>query len=222
MPVTVRQIPLFPLQTVLFPGGQLPLVIFEERYKVMLSELLESGGEFGVVLIRTGREVGGNATTYDVGTIATIDECEEAQGGRFRVQARGLQRFRIRRMLEPRPYPFAEVEFIDDSEVRRDERLARAIETVRTVFPMYFRMALLLSDQWARGISLPTSPHRLVNFLAPWLQVDDEVKQRLLEIESAADRVSQLAEVLDDLVTRTREQVNQHTREKYAGFGSQN
>lgn len=216
------EIPLFPLKTVLFPGAQLPLMIFEERYRVMLKELLDSGGLFGVLLIRSGNEVGPGAIPYTVGTTARIEECEELEGGRFRVQARGVQRFTLLRMLPPRPYPYGEVELIDDTSVERDQRLQRATETVRAVFPVYFRMALQLTDQWSRGITLPERPHRLVNFLAPWLQTDEEVKQRLLEIIPATDRVAQLAEVLDDLITRTRIEVERYKRRKYAGLGAAN
>ena len=220
--MTTVQIPIFPLQTVLFPGAQLPLVIFEERYKVMCEELRESGGVFGVVLIRHGNEVGGGAIPFEVGTTARIDEYEPAEGGRFRLQATGVKRFRVVRMLSPRPYPYAEVELIDDDVYERDSRLVSAVETVRTVFPLYFKMALQLTDQWARTINIPSSPHRLVNFLAPWLQAEEEAKQRLLELIPAADRVGYLAELLDDLVTRTREDVDDYCRRKYAGFGAQN
>lgn len=216
------EIPLFPLKTVLFPGAQLPLTVFEERYKTMTRELLESGGHFGVLLIRDGSEVGPGAIPFSVGTTARIEECEELDGGRFRIQARGVQRFSLLSMLPPRPYPFGEVEMIDDHTVQQDQRLARATETVRAVFPVYFRMALQLTDQWSRGIALPDPPHRLVNFLGPWLQTDEEVKQKLLEIIPAADRVAHLAEVLDELVTRTGEEVAEYKRRKYAGLGAAN
>ena len=65
------EIPVFPLRTVLFPGMALPLRIFEERYRVMVSELLESGGVFGVLLIKEGEEVGGRAKPFTVGTTAS-------------------------------------------------------------------------------------------------------------------------------------------------------
>ncbi len=220
--MTRIEMPLFPLQTVLFPGGQLPLVVFEERYKQMCAELLESGGAFGVVLIKEGREVGGSATPHDVGTAARIEQYEPIEGGRFRLVAKGVQRFRIVNMLPPRPYPCAEVELIDDSDYEDDPRIVSAMETVRTVFPAYFKMVLMLTDQWARGVNLPSSPHRLVNYLGPWLQVEEEVKQRLLEIIPAADRVGYLAEVLDELTTRARIEVEEYRRNKYAGFGAQN
>ena len=216
------EIPLFPLRTVLFPGMPLPLQIFEERYKTMTRELLAQGGSFGVILIREGSEVGGGAVPYPVGTTAVIEESRELPNGRFILAARGQRRFRLLRMLQPRPYPYGEVELIDDDDGREDAKVARALETVRATFPAYFRLALSLTDQWAKGMKLPSRPHNLVDFLAPWIQVDEIVKQRLLEIEPAAQRLAHLAEVLDDLLTRTREQVIEHQRQKFGGLGSGN
>ncbi len=216
------EIPLFPLRTVLFPGTGLPLRIFEDRYKTMTKELLVSEGQFGVLLIREGNEIGGGAIPHSVGTTATIEQAQEVEGGRFVLSARGVQRFRLLRMLPPRPYPYGEIELIDDTTWQADTRLAEAMETVRATFPAYFRLALSLTNQWARGLRMPAGPHALVNFLAPWLQADEEVKQRLLEAESAADRVAQLAEVIDDLLGRTTEQVDEYRRRRYAGFGAKN
>lgn len=216
------EIPLFPLRTVLFPGMALPLRVFEERYRVMVRELLASAGVFGVMLIREGEEVGGKAVPYSIGTTARIEECEESEDGRFVLRARGEERFRLLRMLPARPYPFGQIEIIEGSLPYPSERLDRAIETVRSTFPAYFRLALSLSDQWARGFTLPTSPHAMVDFLAPWLQVDEEIKQRLLEMAPAADRVALLAEIIDDLLSRTREQVSDYRRKKFEGMGAMN
>jgi Lon protease-like protein len=214
--------PLFPLRTVLFPGMPLPLRIFEERYKTMVAELLQSGGEFGVLLIREGREVGGGARPYDYGTLARIEECQELQGGRYALEAVGTRRFKLLRMLPPRPYPYGEVKIIDDMQPAQTPQLAYAVETVRTTFPLYFRLAMSLTDQWAQPMKMPLRAHELVNFIAPWLQVDEEVKQRLIEPESALDRLTQLAETLDDLLMRTREEVEEHRRRKFGAIGSGN
>ncbi len=214
--------PLFPLRTVLFPGMPLPLRIFEERYRVMTRELLASGEEFGVLLIREGSEVGGGARPFDAGTLARIEESRELEDGRFILTARGTRRFRLARMLPPRPYPYGEIELIADDEPPITPQLSYSLETVRTTFPLYFRLALSLTDQWSQGLKLPRSPHALVNFVAPWLQVDEETKQRLLEIEHAQDRVAHLAEVLDDLVLRTRDEVDQHRRKKFGSLGAGN
>jgi Lon protease-like protein len=216
------QIPLFPLKTVLFPGGHLPLAIFEERYRTMTQELLDQGGVFGVLLIKHGNEVGGGAVPHDVGTTAIIEEAEEIEGGRIRLLARGSQRFKLLKALPPRPYPFGEIELIADLEEETTPRLSRALETVRTTFPSYFKMAFSLTDQWARPPELPANPHQLVDAAAQWLQTDEEVKQRLLEIVPAADRLAALAEVLDDLTGRTRADVTVYRRRKFSGFGAQN
>lgn len=216
------EMPLFPLRTVLFPGMPLPLRIFEERYRVMVRELLETGSEFGVLLIREGDEVGGGARPYEVGTLARIEESVETPDGRYMLDTRGTRRFRLRRMLAPRPYPFGDIDVLDDLDEPLTIPLRHALETVRTTFPLYFRLALSLTDQWAQGLRLPESPHALVNFLGPWLQIEEESKQRLLELESAPDRVAHLAELLDDLVQRTRDQVDEHRRGKFNAIGSAN
>jgi uncharacterized protein len=216
------EIPLFPLRTVLFPGMPLQLRIFEERYKVMVNELLASGGSFGVVLIREGEEVGGGAIPQAAGTTARIEQCAPLDGGRFALTARGVRRFRIVRMLAPRPYPYGDVELLDDRRAEESPRLNAALETVRTTFPAYFRLALSLTDQWAQAMRLPSDPHRLVNFVAPWLQVEEETKQKLLELESAADRMAQLAVTIDDVLGRTREQVAEYRRRKFLGLGALN
>lgn len=200
----------------------LPLRIFEDRYQIMVSELLETGGVFGVVLIREGDEVGGGAKPFEVGTTARIEECAKIGGGRYALTARGGRRFRLLNMLEPRPYPYGEIEIIRDEPAAPSVHLQRAIETVRATFPTYFRLALSLTDQWAQGMTLPTGAHELVNFLAPWVQAEEEAKQRLLEAEPAEERVAQLAELLDELLTRTREEVEEYRRRKFSGPSAEN
>lgn len=189
---------------------------------MMTRELLASGGVFGVLLIREGDEVGGGAVPFTVGTVARIESCREVEGGRLMLGARGLRRFRLERMLDPRPYPFGEITYLDDARWETDERLQRALETVRATFPVYFRLALSLTDQWARTMRLPAGPHGLVNVIAPWLQADEQIKQRLLAIEPAAERLAYLAEVLDDLLNTTREEVAEYRRRKFSGLGAGN
>ncbi len=88
------EVPLFPLNTVLFPGGPLPLRIFESRYLDMISRCLKSDTPFGVLLIRNGSEAG-TATTYDVGTLAQITDWYQGSDGLLGVTAIGQQRFRL-------------------------------------------------------------------------------------------------------------------------------
>ncbi len=88
------QVPLFPLNTVLFPGGPLPLRIFESRYIDMVSNCLKNDAPFGVLLIRDGRETG-PATTHEVGTLARIVDWYQGSDGLLGITAIGEHRFRL-------------------------------------------------------------------------------------------------------------------------------
>ena len=88
-------VPLFPLNTVMFPGGVLPLRIFEPRYLDMVCECMRNDTEIGVVLIRDGREVGKAAATHDVGTLCNIAYWNKRNDGLLGITLRGARRFRI-------------------------------------------------------------------------------------------------------------------------------
>ena len=87
-------VPIFPLNTVLFPGGPLPLRIFESRYIDMIGRCMKESSPFGVVLIRDGEEAG-PATTHSVGTLATITDFYQGSDGLLGITATGEQRFRL-------------------------------------------------------------------------------------------------------------------------------
>jgi Lon protease-like protein len=98
------RIPLFPLHTVLFPGQVLPLHIFEPRYRAMIAECLRAGRPFGVVLIKTGREVGEAAVPAAVGTTARIAQVATLPDGRMDILTVGESRFRIHQVHTERSY----------------------------------------------------------------------------------------------------------------------
>ena len=102
-------LPMFPLGSVLFPHMPLRLRVFEERYLLMLSELLKTeSARFGVVLIERGREVGGGEQRFGVGTVAQIIQIG-AQEGFVGLVAQGGPRFAVERWLADAPHPWAEV-----------------------------------------------------------------------------------------------------------------
>jgi len=88
------QIPLFPLNTVLFPGGPLPLRVFEPRYLDMISRCMKTDSPFGVLLIREGNEVG-PATTFNTGTLAKVVDWYQGSDGLLGITAIGTERFRL-------------------------------------------------------------------------------------------------------------------------------
>ena len=90
-----EETPLFPLNTVLFPGGLLPLRLFEQRYLEMAKGCLRDGSPFGVCLIREGAEVGTPATSEAVGCLARIVQWDMQQLGLLQITAQGERRFRV-------------------------------------------------------------------------------------------------------------------------------
>ena len=88
------QVPLFPLNTVLFPGGPLPLRVFEPRYLDMISACMKDDKPFGVLLIRDGAETG-PATTWDAGTLAKVTDWYQGSDGILGITAIGTERFRL-------------------------------------------------------------------------------------------------------------------------------
>jgi Lon protease-like protein len=101
--------PMFPLGSVLVPGMVLPLHVFEPRYRALVRDCVAGDGEFGVVLIERGSEVGGGDVRSRVGTMARIVQADELPDGRFAVGAVGVRRIRVDTWLDDDPYPRAEV-----------------------------------------------------------------------------------------------------------------
>jgi len=111
----VNDLPLFPLGTVLFPGGLLPLRLFEQRYLEMGKACLRDASPFGVCRIREGAEVGAPATPEPVGCLARIVQWDMQQLGLLQIVAQGSQRFRIReRRLQADGLARATVEMLPD------------------------------------------------------------------------------------------------------------
>ncbi|MEM7800244.1 MAG: LON peptidase substrate-binding domain-containing protein, partial [Chloroflexota bacterium] len=116
-------LPLFPLNTVLFPGMPLALHIFEERYKLMINTCVSEGKPFGVVLIKNGREAGGSAEPYSIGCKASISQLQPLRDGRMNLVANGEDRFKIHTISNEKPYLVGKVEDLpfDDSLEKEDK-----------------------------------------------------------------------------------------------------
>lgn len=137
-------LPLFPLHTVLCPGVALPLRVFEERYKAMVSECLADQSPFGVVLIREGREVGqGDLAVAEIGTLAEIREATRYPDGRYDLVTLGTQRFRLESVsMAPAQYLVGEVEPLDEV-LGAAERAGRLADRVSRRFIRYLELLQL-------------------------------------------------------------------------------
>ena len=180
-------IPLFPLNVVLFPGGFLPLHIFEERYKLMIQRCLDDESEFGVVLIRSGLEVGGNAEPHAVGTAARIVNVKKEEDGRMNIMVTGRERFRIDTVVLQQPYMEAVVEVVDDDSAGPPE--AGLVADVRQAVEEQIRLLHGLRGGWVRDPDTPEDPAELSWLVCTLVQADNDVRQALLEESSTSDRL---------------------------------
>lgn len=137
--MALRRVPLFPLSQVLFPNMILPLYIFEPRYQLMINRCIDQDVPFGVVLIRHGREVGGPAVPYEVGTMARITDVERLPGGRLQVTTVGVNRFRLEAVSYNEPYLTGDIEFLDEGEVE-DRRAQGLVFRVAALFSRYVEL----------------------------------------------------------------------------------
>ena len=137
--LTLSQLPLFPLDTVLFPGGRLPLRVFEVRYLDMVRRCHEAGAPFGVVALRQGREVqvagAPDEQLAPIGTLAHVTTLQQEQPGLLSIQCTGAQRFRIDRQSRLKHGLWvADVTLLaDDSHVPVPTDLAPVAQALRQV-----------------------------------------------------------------------------------------
>ena len=188
-----QRLPLFPLGLVLFPGLVLPLHVFEDRYRVLIRELLalpEAERLFGVVAIRQGREVGadGVLALHEVGCTAQLRQADEHDDGRFDIVTTGTARFQLRGLAHDRPYLVGEVDLIDDELGSADEAdlLDRAVRVA------YLDYLAALVDAGADGMEMPELPPAslvLSYLVAATVVVDLDDRQALLAQEDGVSRL---------------------------------
>jgi Lon protease-like protein len=193
-----RVIPMFPLGTVLFPHALLPLHVFEPRYRLMTQRVLAGDGEFGVVLIERGSEVGGGDTRFDIGTVARVVRAQELPDGGYALATVGIRRIQVVRWLLDDPYPLAEVvDVVDASDAEAaavDAARQRALEALADVSTWYRSRDPRVPD--LPPVSDEPGPASYeVAALAPIGPLDS---QRVLQTARVDDRLALLAELLEE------------------------
>lgn len=189
-------IPLFPLQTVLFPGAALPLYVFEPRYRALVADCLEGDQTFGVVRIREGEEVGGPCVPYDVGTLARIVGHRPLTNGRIMLVAEGVRRFRLEASPSWEPYPMAPVALMPDA-VHEPELGDR----VRKLLHGYLEASAAYHGEEPPERPLPDEPESLGWLAAATLPAGLDDRQELLELPGD-DRLRRLSRMLEEALIR--------------------
>lgn len=212
-PLTLDQLPLFPLQTVLFPGGWMPLRIFEVRYLDMIGRCHKAGAPFGVVALSEGSEVRradpnaapsgdgfAHEAFYPVGTLAHIEQLERPQPGLMVIHCRGSQGFDVR---ASRQLPHGL--WTADVTLRPPETVAPIPEDLHSTRDALERLLnnLMEREPEARNELPLQAPYRwddsgwVANRWLELLPVQTELKQRLMTLDSPVLRLELVSDLLD-------------------------
>ena len=216
----VRELPLFPLPVVLFPGMPMPLHIFEPRYRKMLTDIRAADNLFGLSYFDAGVSEKDIPPTGHIGCVAEITETQGLPDGRSNVLAVGVIRYRVEDYIDrDDPYMVVRVNFFEDEEDESDDLRANA----REVAAMFMRVAnaiRVINDE--RG-NLPdisdTEPQRLSFLVAAAMEIEPETKQELLELRSTAERLNRLRDFLARVVKGYEERARLHAIAKGNGHG---
>lgn len=194
-----ERLPIFPLRTVLFPGDFLPLLIFEPRYRLMLTHFAARDPAFGVVLTRSGSEVGDQPAIHQTGTSATIVEHVSLPDGRSNLLVKGARRFHILKSNWDESYMMATIRWCDPYDSGDSETgLADAVNHIRALLDQYLNAYNIATGQRAGFRKFDSEPTAFAYGVASTLPMPLESRQRLLE----ADSPEQLLSLLEDTVRR--------------------
>jgi uncharacterized protein len=190
---------LFPLGSVLFPGMLLPLHIFEPRYRLLVRRSLERDEPFGIVLIKSGSEVGGTAVPNRVGTTARIVGSTPLPGGRSFIIARGERRFEIERTdAEREPYLVGEVRYLaEDDGVGSADLADRAADAFGQYLTGLLSTSVDARSEIPLGEIRDGTPAAVSYRIAGGLGIDAAERQRLLETETTAERLGSVVRLLE-------------------------
>ena len=190
------ELPLFPLNMVLFPGGPLPLRIFEPRYVDLVKHCMRERSSFGVLLIRAGSEAGSVASTAEVGTSARIEDFYQLPDGLLGITCVGERKFRVkRRWTRTDGLNIGEIEWLDEEKsVGLPAEYGHLGELIRKVLPE-------LGELYANMELRPADASWVGSRLAEILPIGLLDKQHCLEIEDPVQRLAWL----NPLIKRSEE-----------------
>ena len=210
-PDDLTELPLFPLNLVLFPGMRLPLHIFEERYKAMIGDCIDREAPFGVVLIKDGPEVGGPAEPFRVGTTARITQVQRLEEGRLNLLAQGERRFELVEVTQEIPHLVGLVSFMREE---AGETPPSLVGPVGEEYGFFLRHLSTLAGGWNTPVQVPENPLTLsfeaAATLTGSIELPQSMRQELLEAATAGERLEKLLPLLKRSNELIQEQVEKN------------
>ncbi|WP_072690532.1 LON peptidase substrate-binding domain-containing protein [Rhodococcus marinonascens] len=201
-------LPMFPLGSAMLPGQQLPLHVFEPRYRELVRDCLDAPGGplFGVVLISRGTEVGGGDARHDIGTMARIESHVAIGDGRYELFCRTQERIKVSRWLPDNPYPIAEVVPWPDENTgtqTADYEFSSLIERLEFLYGLLRRFAAETGNvspdvpaiRGFRG-SLGTRLYEI----ATYIPMGDADRLRVLAAAGADERLPEVSEAIENAI----------------------
>ncbi len=216
----VRELPLFPLPVVLFPGVPLPLHIFESRYQRMLADIRAGDSLFGLSYFDASEAASDLPPVGHVGCVAEVTEVQPLPDNRANILTVGLVRYSLEAYVdEGEPYLVGRVRLFEDEE-EDAQHLAERADEVSKLFMRIAQAVRVINDERASLPELPpTEPERLSFLVAAAMELDTEVKLELLELRSTAERLKRLRDLLARAVPGYEERARIHTIAKGNGHG---
>src|SRR5213075_3125718 len=216
----VRELPIFPLPVVLFPGMPMPLHIFEERYRKMLTDIRAGNNLFGLSFFDAAgsdREV---PPAGHIGCVAEVAETQALPDGRSNILAVGVVRYEVESYVERGDlYLVGRARYFEDED---DETpaLSSQSQDVATMFMRVANSIRAINDE--RG-NLPdisdTDPQRLSFLVSAAIEIEIDQKQELLELRSTSERLDRLRDLLAKVVGNYEERARLHSIAKRNGHG---
>ena len=216
----VRELPLFPLPVVLFPGMPMPLHVFEPRYRKMLADIRAGDNLFGLSYFDSAASEKDIPPAGHIGCVAEVNETQALPDGRSNVLTVGVVRYQVEAYIErDDPYLVVRPKFFED-DYEDDASLSASSRDVAAMFMRVANSIRVINDE--RG-NLPdisdTEPQKLSFLVAAALEIEVETKQGLLELRSTSERLSRLRDLLARVVKGYEERARLHGIAKGNGHG---
>jgi len=216
----VRELPIFPLPVVLFPGMPMPLHIFEERYRKMLADIRAGNNLFGLSYFDPSASDRDVPPAGHIGCVAEVAETQALPDGRSNILAVGVVRYEVESYIERGDlYLVGRPQYFEDDD-EGNPALPSQSQDVATMFMRVANSIRAINDE--RG-SLPdisdTDPQRLSFLVSAAIEIEIDQKQELLELRSTAERLSRLRDLLAKVVGNYEERARLHSIAKRNGHG---
>ena len=196
----IIEIPIFPLpNVVLFPNTLLPLHIFEQRYRQMVTEVLDESGKIGMALLKQPWEVGGE-DIFRIGGMGEIAEYQELEDGKYDILLKGTGRYRLIEFLRYRPYRIARVRVLP----KPLPRSPKASDLIARLVRSFGKLSHVVSVGTGTEVLSNLDFRTLVNSICSSVNISDYNKQLLLEMDDLTSRAENVLKILDHLLVQER------------------